>query len=75
MLYLLETDGVCLGLTVPPQVEVPVELLSQVAVAALPEQSDLGVQLHAPLKGVLGRGRLQLATRVVPMDNVIIHPS
>ena len=58
VLYLLESDGVGLRLTVLPQVEVPVELLGQMAVAALPEQSDLGVQLHAPLKGVLGRGRL-----------------
>ncbi|TNN42288.1 hypothetical protein EYF80_047550 [Liparis tanakae] len=50
-------DGVGLGFTVLPQVELLVELLGQVAVAALSEHGDLGVELHPSLKDILQQER------------------
>ena len=51
--YLLQADGVGLGFAVLTQFELPVELLGQVAVAALAEQRDFSMELHSPLKDIL----------------------
>lgn len=51
--YLFKSNGVRLRLTVLPEIELLVELLGQVSVAAFSKQSDLSVELHAPLENIL----------------------
>lgn len=51
--HLFESDGVRLRFTALPEIELFVELLGQVSVAAFSKQSDLRVKLHASLKHIL----------------------
>lgn len=53
VIYLLQANGVGLGLTVLTQVELLVKLLGQVAMTALSEQCDFSMELHSSLKNIL----------------------
>lgn len=53
VIYLLQANSVGLGFTVLTQVEMLVQLLGQVAMAALSKQCDFSMELHSPLKNIL----------------------